>query len=86
MLPDRARIFASGERCPIAGYVMDDHILAIQAHPEFGKPYSRALLERRRPLVGEERYEEAVASYDADTDQGVVAEWINRFIVDDARA
>ena len=85
VLPDRARIFASAERCPIAGYVMDHHILAIQAHPEFGKPYSRALLERRRPLVGEERYEEAVASYDTDTDQGVVAEWINRFIADDAR-
>ena len=86
VLPDRARVFASGERCPIAGYVIDDHILAIQAHPEFGKPYSRALLERRRPMIGEERYEEAVASYGADTDQSLLADWINRFITEDTRA
>lgn len=78
-LPPRARVFADSPGCPVAGYVMDDHILAIQSHPEFGKPYGRALLERRRALVGEERYQEAVESYAADTDQPLVGGWIVRF-------
>jgi GMP synthase-like glutamine amidotransferase len=83
VLPDRARVFATSERCPIAGYVIDDHILAIQAHPEFAKPYSRALLERRRPLIGEERYQEAVGSYRIETDQPLLGRWIKRFLEDD---
>src|SRR5262245_54617587 len=83
ILPDRARVFATSERCPIAGYVIDDHILAIQAHPEFGKPYSRALLERRREVIGEERYQEAVGSYAVDTDQPLLGRWIDRFLETD---
>lgn len=84
VLPDRARVFATSDRCPVAGYVIDDHVLAIQGHPEFGKPYSRALLERRREVVGEERYREAVGSYEVETDQPLVGRWIGRFLEEPA--
>ena len=80
-LPERAQVFAESDRCPVGGFVLDEHILAIQAHPEFGKPYARALLERRRKVVGEQVYERAVATFDQPIDQPLVGRWMRNFIL-----
>ena len=55
---DRAPAGRSGARrrpphCPVAMLAVDDDVIGIQAHPEFGAPYVRALLEDRVDRIGE---------------------------------
>ena len=81
-LPGSARVLAQSEFCPIAGMLIDQHILTFQGHPEFDSAYARALLQIRRELVGEAKYEVAISSMAQVPDQALVAEWILRFIED----
>jgi len=81
-LPGSARVLAQSEFCPIAGMLIDQHILTFQGHPEFDTAYARALLQIRRELVGEAKYEVAISSMAQVPDQARVAEWILRFIED----
>jgi len=81
-LPGSARVLAQSEFCPIAGMLIDQHILTFQGHPEFDTAYARALLQIRRELVGEAKYEVAISSMAQVPDQALVAEWILRFIED----
>lgn len=82
-LPEAARILAQSEFCPIAGMLVEKHILTFQGHPEFDTEYARALLQIRREAVGEEKYEAAVSSMTQLPDQARVASWILRFIEGD---
>lgn len=50
-LPPEARVYASSEFCPAAGFLMDDSVLTIQAHPEFLPDFNRELLAIRRSVV-----------------------------------
>lgn len=82
-LPDRAKPFASTQFCPISGFTIDDHILTFQGHPEFSKGYSRALMDSRRELLGEQRYNEGIESLDKTAHQPLVSHWIINFIAAD---
>jgi GMP synthase-like glutamine amidotransferase len=82
-LPEGARILAQSEFCPIAGMLVEKHILTFQGHPEFDTAYARALLQIRREAVGEVKYEAAVSSMTQSPDQARVADWILRFIEGD---
>ena len=66
--------------CPIAGMLVEDHILTFQGHPEFGVGYARDLLDIRRTAVGEEKFLKAVDSFSQAPDQRRVAGWIIDFI------
>jgi GMP synthase-like glutamine amidotransferase len=79
-LPDDAEIIAESDFCPIAGMQIADHILTFQGHPEFDEAYARALLEIRRPQVGEQTYSKALASLNESSDQRAVASWILAFL------
>jgi hypothetical protein len=57
-----------------------DSMLGIQAHPEFPKAYSEALLLDRIERIGGARVNEALASLDRPTDESVVAKWIVEFL------
>ncbi len=79
-LPVGGRVLASSAFCPIAGMLVDDHILTFQGHPEFGVAYARALLDIRRAAVGEEKFSTAIESLSRAPDQQRVARWIIDFI------
>jgi len=79
-LPIGGKLLASTEACPIAMTAVDNHILTFQGHPEFTKPYARALLDMRREIFGEALYQKAVNSLQEETDQLQVARWILDFI------
>ncbi len=83
-LPESARVLAQSDFCPIAGMLIDQHILTLQGHPEFDTAYAHALLQIRRATVGEANYEAATASMLQSPDQARVADWILRFIEGDA--
>lgn len=79
-LPPGAAVLASAAHCPVAMLAVGDDMVGIQAHPEFGAAYVRALLEDRVDRIGEEHTAVAVASLDAPTDERAVARWIMAFV------
>ena len=74
------KLLAGTESCPIAMTAVGEHILTFQGHPEFAKPYARALLDMRREIFGETLYQKAVSSLQQETDQLQVGRWILNFI------
>ncbi|UVE16222.1 amidotransferase [Pseudomonas sp. LS44] len=79
-LPENARLIASSDFCPHAAYAIEDQVLCFQGHPEFIHDYSRALLDIRQQHLGEQIYQQGVASLDRDHQGDVVAEWMMRFV------
>ncbi len=56
-LPSGARLMATSDFCPVAAFGIDGQVLCVQAHPEFVEDYSAFLLNKRRAMFGEERYQ-----------------------------
>jgi GMP synthase-like glutamine amidotransferase len=79
-LPENAVVIGRSDHCPVAMFRAGDSMLGIQAHPEFPKAYSEALLIDRVARVGEERVAAARASLQEDTDEPVVTRWIVEFL------
>jgi GMP synthase-like glutamine amidotransferase len=61
-LPSGAKLFATSAFCPVAAFGVDDHVFCVQPHPEFVEDYSAFLLDKRRALLGEEKYKASTAS------------------------
>jgi hypothetical protein len=64
----------------VAALTVGEDMVGIQAHPEFGADYVRALLEDRVDRIGEAQTATALESLDAPTDEAVVAAWIVTFL------
>ncbi|MBM7059249.1 amidotransferase [Pseudomonas sp. UL073] len=79
-LPENATLIASSDFCPHAAYAIEDQVLCFQGHPEFIHDYSRALLDIRQQHLGEQIYQQGIASLDQDHQGHVVAEWMMRFV------
>lgn len=79
-LPEEAELLASHDFCPHDMYQVGEHMLGLQPHPEFSKGYSRATMERWRPLIGEKGFREGVASLANKVEPHVAAAWIRRFL------
>lgn len=84
-LPQHASVVASSEFCPFAAYQIGNQVLCFQGHPEFIHDYSRALLDIRQQHLGEPIYNRAIASLDRDHHGITVAEWMMRFVAQDAQ-
>ncbi|KTT15331.1 amidotransferase [Pseudomonas parafulva] len=79
-VPKGATVIASSDFCPNAAYCIGDQVLCFQGHPEFVHDYSRALLDARQAHLGDEVYQQAVASLATEHQGDVVGEWMLRFI------
>jgi GMP synthase-like glutamine amidotransferase len=79
-LPENGVVIGRSDHCPMAMFRAGDSTLGMQAHPEFPKTYSEALLLNRVERIGEERVKAALASLDQPTDESVVANWIVAFL------
>ncbi|WP_425331729.1 amidotransferase [Pseudomonas syringae] len=79
-LPENATVLASSEFCPFAAYHINDQVLCFQGHPEFIHDFSRTLLDLRQEALGEQIYQQGVASLDHDHHGATVAEWMMRFV------
>lgn len=78
-LPEGAELLASSDHCPNSMYVIGDHILTMQGHPEFVRAYSAVLMDFRRDLLGPDVYTNGIASLDKPLMREVVACWIMHF-------
>lgn len=79
--PAGAQVIARNEHCEIAGMRLGEHILTFQGHPEFIPEYSREIMTFRRPMIGDERVEQGMASLATLEHQGErVARWMLDFL------
>ena len=78
-LPPGARLIATNDFCPLAGFTHGDLVLTFQGHPEFRKSYSRVLMNMRRDLIGEDVWRVGMASLEKETHGSLVGRWILNF-------
>jgi GMP synthase-like glutamine amidotransferase len=61
-LPPGATLVASSDFCPVAAFTVGQEVFCIQPHPEFETEISAYLMDKRREMLGEEKYTAASAS------------------------
>jgi hypothetical protein len=84
-LPPDGRVLARAAHCPVAMLAVGDDMIGMQAHPEFGAAYLRALLQDRVDRIGADETEHALATLERRTDEGLGAAWILAFLRSRAR-
>jgi GMP synthase-like glutamine amidotransferase len=80
VLPPGGEVLASAAHCPVAMLSVGDTTLGIQAHPEFGAPYLRALVEDRVDRLTPAGAAAALETLRTPTDEAVVAHWLTAFL------
>lgn len=61
-LPPGATLVASSDFCPVAAFTVGQEVFCIQPHPEFEESLSAHLMDKRRELLGEDKYHASRAS------------------------
>lgn len=79
-LPGGATLLATSEFCPVAAFAVDEHVFCVQPHPEFVEDYSAFLLNKRRAMFGEEKYQAYTQSLEEGHDGLAVARMMVAFI------
>jgi GMP synthase-like glutamine amidotransferase len=81
VLPPGARTVVFNDHCENAGFVIGDHVLTLQGHPEFSAKYSEAIMAFRRDMIGAERVSQGRASLVTHQHEGPrVARWMMDFL------
>jgi GMP synthase-like glutamine amidotransferase len=85
-VPPGGRTIARGETAEHPMFLVGDTILCVQDHPEYDAAYIAALVEARRPRMGDEITDAALTNIERErTDNPVVGEWIANFLLDRRR-
>ena len=85
-MPPGARTIASGDTAEHPMFIVGDTILCIQDHPEYDADYITALVEARRPRMGDEITDEALATIQSEqVDNQIVGRWLTDFLLDRRR-
>lgn len=61
-LPDGADLLATSERCPIAGFTLDEHVVTVQGHPEFTPALATSLYRARSRSLEPAEVDRAIAT------------------------
>ena len=80
-LPAGAERIGTSARCANAAFVMGDHILTTQMHPEFNPAFMEAVLDECEELLGQPLFKAAKASLTRANHGPKFAGWITRFLV-----
>lgn len=81
-LPEEAILIVTNEFCKNSGFMIEDHFLTFQGHPEYEPGYLIHLMDKRVKAIGEERIVMAKHTLVKEADGGLVAGWIVGFIND----
>jgi GMP synthase-like glutamine amidotransferase len=85
-IPPGARTIATGDTADHPMFLVGDNILCIQDHPEYDAAYISALVEARRPRMGDEITDAALATIeDQAVDNAIVGRWLTDFLLDRRR-
>ncbi|UYV38935.1 type 1 glutamine amidotransferase [Rhodobacteraceae bacterium D3-12] len=80
VLPEGADVVAEGPGCGVAGFVIGDHVLTTQYHPEMEPEFVEALIDELAEEVGPEVTARARESLGKAPDMAALAEWIAEFL------
>jgi GMP synthase-like glutamine amidotransferase len=80
VVPPGGQVLAAAAHCPVAMLSVGDTIVGIQAHPEFGPAYLRALIEDRVDRLTPAGAAAALETLRYRTDEAVVGRWITGFL------
>lgn len=80
--PPDAEVLAAGDDCPVAVFSIGDHLLGVQPHPEFDAAVSAALVETRRPTLGDAWADDRRATLGAGLDRRRWARWMTDVLVE----
>lgn len=80
-LPQNTEVLAASQFCPYYMIQVGEHMLGIQGHPEFSRPYSAALTNERRDRIPPNRVREALTSLTAEVDDTLLIRWILNFFM-----
>ncbi len=75
-----SEIFLASDFCPISGFTIGDHILAIQQHPDFNPDINRDLIHKRLDRIGPDVATPALASCDGQDDTETSVRWMASFL------
>lgn len=78
-LPENSTVLAKSADCPVGMFRVGEHMLGIQAHPEFSLRYAEALMESRAEKIGAEKVRAGRESLRWRVHREEVARWIARF-------
>jgi GMP synthase-like glutamine amidotransferase len=85
-IPPGARTIAHGETGEHPMFLVGDNILCIQDRPEYEADYVGALVEMRRPRMGDVIADAALATIETESvDNDVVGRWLTDFLLDRRR-
>lgn len=82
-LPPNSIILARSIDCPVSMFKMDDRILGIQGHPEFTKEYNKAVFESRIGKIGQDKVDQANASFVNEVDTRLMQRYLTKFLLSD---
>ncbi len=80
-VPLGSRILSKADDCPIGMFAMGEHILCLQGHPEFTKEYNRAVFESRVEKIGQNKIDQAIASFVHDPDFKLMQQYLSNFLI-----
>jgi GMP synthase-like glutamine amidotransferase len=78
-LPEGAELLGGNDHCPISMLGVDNHMLGIQAHPEFTPSYAEALMDSRLERIGHDPIQAAKPTLSENTDEATIMRWIDAF-------
>ena len=84
-LPSDTAVLATSEKCPFGMIQVGGNMMGIQAHPEFTKAYSLALMESRVEKIGHDVVKEGIDSLKMILSQAEVSNWIENFIKNNSK-
>lgn len=79
-LPPEAQLLAGSEQCPVGMMQIGNHMLGIQAHPEYTPEYDRFLMESRVDRMGTEVVSKGIESLASPADRELIRSWILGFL------
>ena len=79
-LPPGGRVLGRADHCPVALLEVGPTTMGVQAHPEFTRAYTDALLADRVARIGDAEVAAARAGLARRTDEATVARWMARVL------
>lgn len=78
--PDDAEVIAGSDFCPNYMMQIGTHVLTIQGHPEFTKPYAHELMKSREKIINKKTLDQGIQSLELSEDDSLIAQWIINFL------
>lgn len=78
-LPAGVEVLAASDFCPNYMLAKDQHIMTIQGHPEFSVAFERSIVAKKKSLISDAHYQQAMASLEQTPDSASVMNWFANF-------